>query len=98
MNRGIFGGLSNLVELDLSDTLLQGNAVPVGVFDGLDSLQILRIADAGYLGRGINFVDEDIFRGLSTLLELDVGPIRPPDDVLASLNSLATLNGQDYIP
>ena len=96
LNRGIFGGLSNLVELDLSDTLLQGNAVPVGVFDGLDSLEILRIANAGYLGRGIKFVDEDIFRGLNTLRELDVGPIRPSDDVLAPLTSLETLNGQDY--
>ena len=98
LNRGIFGGLSNLVELDLSDTLLDSTAVPVGVFDGLDSLQILRIANAGYEGRGINFVDEDIFRGLNTLLELDVGPIRPPDDVLAPLTSLETLNGQDYTP
>ena len=98
LNRGIFGGLSNLIELDLSDTLLQGNDVPVGVFDGLDSLEILRIADAGYRGRGINFVDEDIFRGLDTLLELDVGPIRPPDDVLAPLTSLKTLNGEDYTP
>ena len=98
LNRGIFGGLSDLIELDLSDTLLQRNSVPVGVFDGLDSLEILRIADAGYLGRGINFVDEDIFRGLNTLLELDVGPIRPPDDVLAPLTSLETLNGEDYTP
>ena len=98
LNRGIFGGLSNLIKLDLSDTLLQGNDVPVGVFDGLDSLEILRIADAGYRGRGINFVDEDIFRGLNTLLELDVGPIRPPDDVLAPLTSLETLNGEDYTP
>ncbi len=98
LNRGIFGGLSNLIELDLSDTLLQGNAVPVGVFDGLDSLQILRIANAGYEGRGINFVDEDIFRGLNTLRELDVGPIRPHEDVLAPLTSLETLNGEDYTP
>ena len=98
LNRGIFGGLDTLVELDLSDTLLQGNDVPVGVFDGLDSLEILRIANAGYKGRGINFVDEDIFRGLNTLRELDVGPIRPPDDVLAPLTSLVTLNGQDYTP
>ena len=98
LNRGIFGGLENLVELDLSDTLLDSTAVPVGVFDGLDSLEILRIANAGYLGRGINFVDEDIFRGLNTLRELDVRPIRPPDDVLAPLTSLETLNGQDYTP
>ena len=96
LNRGIFGGLDTLIELDLSDTLLQGNAVPVGVFDGLDSLEILRIANAGYLGRGIKFVDEDIFRGLNTLLELDVGPIRPSNVVLAPLDSLETLNGQDY--
>ena len=94
----IFGGLSNLVELDLSDTLLDSTAVPVGVFDGLDSLEILRIANAGYLGRGIKFVDEDIFRGLNTLRELDVRPIRPPDDVLAPLTNLETLNGQDYTP
>ena len=98
LNRGIFGGLDTLIELDLSDTLLQGNAVPVGVFDGLDSLEILRIANAGYLGRGIKFVDEDIFRGLNTLLELDVGPIRPSNVVLAPLDSLETLNGQDYTP
>ena len=98
LNRGIFEGLDTLIELDLSDTLLQGNAVPVGVFDGLDSLEILRIANAGYLGRGIKFVDEDIFRGLNTLRELDVRPIRPPDDVLAPLTNLETLNGQDYTP
>ena len=98
LNRGIFEGLSNLIELDLSDTLLDSTAVPVGVFDGLDSLEILRIANAGYRGRGIKFVDEDIFRGLNTLRELDVGPIRPPDDVLAPLTSLQTLNGQDYTP
>ena len=72
--------------------------MPVGVFDGLDSLEILRIANAGYLGRGINFVDEDIFSGLVNLRELDVGPIRPPDDVLAPLTSLETLNGEDYVP
>ena len=96
LNRRIFGGLDTLVELDLSDTLLDSTAVPVGVFDGLDSLEILRIANAGYRGRGINFVDEDIFRGLNTLLELDVGPIRPPDDVLVPLTSLETLNGQGY--
>ena len=98
LNRGIFGGLDTLVELDLSDTLLDSTAVPVGVFDGLDSLEILRIANAGYEGRGINFVDEDIFRGLDTLRELDVWPIRPPDDVLVPLTSLETLNGQDYTP
>ena len=98
LNRGIFGGLDTLVELDLSDTLLDSTAVPVGVFDGLDSLEILRIANAGYEGRGINFVDEDIFRGLDTLRELDVRPIRPPDDVLVPLTSLETLNGQDYTP
>ena len=96
LNRGIFEGLGNLIELDLSDTLLQGNDVPVGVFDGLDSLEILRIANAGYRGRGIKFVDEDIFRPLNTLLELDVRPIRPSDDVLAPLTSLETLNGQGY--
>ena len=62
--------------------------MPVGVFDGLDSLEILRIANAGYRGRGITFVDEDIFRGLDTLRELDARPIRPSDDVLAPLTSL----------
>ena len=98
LNRGIFGGLSNLVELDLSDTLLDSTTVPVGVFDGLDSLEILRIANAGYEGGGINFVDEDIFRGLNTLRELDVRPIRPHDDVLMPLAGLQTLNGQDYTP
>ena len=98
LNRGIFGGLDTLVELDLSDTLLDSTAVPVGVFDGLDSLEILRIANAGHEGRGINFVDEDILRGLDTLRELDVWPIRPHDDVLVPLTSLETLNGQDYTP
>ena len=98
LNRGIFEGLDTLIELDLSDTLLDSTAVPVGVFYGLGSLEILRIANAGYEGRGINFVDEDIFRGLDTLRELDVRPIRPHDDVLAPLTSLQTLNGQDYTP
>ena len=93
---GLFDGLDSLEVLDLSDTLLDSTAVPVGVFDGLDSLEILRIANAGYEGRGINFVDEDIFSGLNTLRGLDVGPIRPPDNVLAPLTSLETLNGQGY--
>ena len=95
---GLFDGLDNLEVLDLSDTLLQRGSVPVGVFDGLDSLEILRIAYAGYQDRGINFVDEDIFRGLDTLRELDVRPIRPSDDVLAPLTSLQMLNGKDYTP
>ena len=98
LDLGVFGGLSNLVELDLTDTLLQARYVPVGVFDDLDSLEILRMAYGGYQDRGITFVDEDIFRGLDTLRELDVRPIRPPDDVLAPLTSLETLNGQGYTP
>ena len=92
---------TGLTRLDLSGYDLGGhswNQLPVGVFDGLDSLEILRIAYAGYQDRGINFVDEDIFRGLDTLRELDVRPIRPSDDVLAPLTSLETLNGQDYTP
>ena len=92
----VFEGLSNLEVLDLTDTLLQRSYVPVGVFDDLDSLEILRMAYGGYQDRGITFVDEGIFRGLDTLRELDVRPIRPPDDVLAPLTSLETLNGQDY--
>ena len=94
----VFEGLSNLEVLDLTDTLLQRSYVPVGVFDDLDSLEILRMAYGGYQDRGITFVDEGIFRGLDTLRELDVRPIRPPDDVLAPLTSLETLNGQDYTP
>ena len=86
------------MELDLTDTLLQARYVPVGVFDDLDSLEILRMAYGGYQDRGITFVDEDIFRGLGNLRELDVRPIRPPDDVLAPLTSLETLNGQGYTP
>ena len=98
LDLGVFDGLDNLVELDLTDTLLRARYVPVGVFDGLDSLEILRMAYGGYQDRGITFVDEDIFRGLDTLRELDVRPIRPPDDVLAPLTSLETLNGQGYTP
>ena len=95
LDRSVFDGLDNLVELDLTDTLLRARYVPVGVFDDLDSLEILRMAYGGYQDRGITFVDEDIFRGLGNLRELDVRPIRPPDDVLAPLTSLETLNGQD---
>ena len=98
LDRSVFDGLDNLVELDLTDTLLRARYVPVGVFDDLDSLEILRMAYGGHQDRGITFVDEDIFRGLDTLRELDVRPIRPPDDVLAPLTSLETLNGQDYTP
>ena len=84
----IFGGLSNLVELDLSGTLLQRNSVPVGVFDGLHSLEILRIRNAGYEGGGINLLDDDIFRDLDTLRELDVRPSKPHQAAPRSLMPL----------
>ena len=97
--------MDDITELDLtgkSGYSLSGhswNQLPARLFDGLDSLEILRIANAGYLGRGINFADEDIFRGLDTLLELDVRPSSdPPGDVLVPLIMLETLNGEDYTP
>ena len=74
LSRGIFEDLSNLIELDLNNTLLQSDSVPVGAFDGLYSLEILRIADGGYEDGGINLRDQDIFRGLDNLRVLDVRP------------------------
>ena len=96
---GVFDGLDSLEVLDLSDTLLQRGSVPVGVFDGLDSLEILRIRNAGYLGGGINLLDEDIFRDLDTLRELDVRPSKPHQAAprsLMPLTSLERYNGRDY--
>ena len=96
---GLFDGLDNLIELDLSDTLLQRHSVPVGLFGGLDNLEILRIANAGYLGRGINLLDKDIFRDLGNLRELDVRPskqLKAAPLSFVPLTSLETYNGGSY--
>ena len=99
LDLGVFDGLDNLVELDLTDTLLQrALRARWGYSTTWTAWRILRMAYGGYQDRGITFVDEGIFRGLDTLRELDVRPIRPPDDVLAPLTSLKTLNGQGYTP
>ena len=104
LSSGVFADLDSLTTLDLSDNwLLQTSDWPVGTFDGLDSLQVLRIANVGYEGRGIQFVNtnrfEDFFRGLDSLRNLDVRPSTPRLGVprsLLPLTSLVTYNGEPY--
>ena len=104
LSSGVFADLDSLITLDLSDNwLLQTSAWPVGAFDGLDSLQVLRIANVGYEGRGIQFVNtdrfEDFFAGLGNLRVLDVRPATPLLGVplaLLPLTSLLTYNGAPY--
>ena len=101
---GVFADLARLITLELSDNrLLQTSDWPVRPFDGLDSLQILRLANTGYEGRGIQFVNtdrfEDFFVGLASLRVLDVRPSTPllsaPRSFLP-LTSLETYNGRPY--
>ena len=73
--------------------------MPVGVFDGLDKLEVLRIANAGYQDRGINLLDDDILGNLGNLRELDVRPSKPhlaAPRSLMPLTSLVTYNGASY--
>ena len=75
--------------------------MPVGVFDGLDNLEILRIRNAGYEGGGINLLDDDIFRDLDTLRVLEVRPSKPhlaAPRSLMPLTSLERYNGRDFYP
>ena len=100
LDLGVFEGLDNLVELDLSDTHLQRGTVPVGVFDPLDNLEVLRLTNlAEHYENTFSNLDDDIFRGLVILRELDVGdstPLRDSPRSLLPLTSLTTLNGQAY--
>ena len=99
---GIFEGLGNLVELDLSDTRLQKLYVPVGVFDPLDNLEVLRLSNESPIGgyqRTFSNLDDDFFRGLVNLRELDVGdstPLRDSPRSLLPLSGLTTYNGRSY--
>ena len=101
---GAFADLASLITLDLSDNrLLQTSDWPVRPFDGLGSLQILRLANTGTEGSGIAFVNtdhfEDFFAGLGSLRVLDVRPSTPLLGVPRSflpLTSLETYNGESY--
>ena len=65
-----FAGLLNLTRLDLSGYSLGGhswNQLPVGLFDGLDSLEVLDLSDTSLLN-----LNRGIFGGLDTLVELDL--------------------------
>ncbi|WP_420445741.1 fibronectin type III domain-containing protein [Candidatus Poriferisodalis sp.] len=100
----VFDSLGSLVELDLSDNqFLQTADWPAGIFDGLDSLETLRLANVGYEGRGIQFINNshynDFFDGLANLRELDVRPSTPhlgAPLALVPLTSLVTYNTQPY--
>ena len=102
LDLGVFEGLDNLVELDLSDTSLSAsnNRVPVGVFDPLDNLEVLRITNlAEHYENAFSNLDDDFFRGLVNLRELDVRPSTPLRDSprsLLPLSSLTTYNGRAY--
>ena len=102
---GIFANLTSLTELDLSDNRHLGSSDwPASVFDGLDSLETLRLANVAYKGRGIKFVNNDFyngfFEGLGNLRELDVRPSTPHQGAplaFVPLTSLVTYNGQPYV-
>ena len=100
---GVFANLSGLTDLNLSDNLLLQTADwRVGIFDGLDSLQTLRLANVGYTGRGIQILHDDIFRGLGNLRELDMRPTTTTPHLASPLaflplTSLETYNGQPYV-
>ena len=102
LDLGVFEGLDNLIELDLSDTSLQRSSVPVGVFDDVPNLEVLRLTNESSIGgyrRSFSNLNDDFFRGLSDLRELDVGdstPLRDSPRSLLPLTSLTTLNGQAY--
>ena len=100
LNRGVFVGLDNLVELDLSDTLLRRGTVPVGVFDAVPNLEVLRLTnESRNYEDSFSILHDDIFKGLVNLRELDVGSSRPhlaSPRSLMPLTSLATYNGGSY--
>ena len=100
LDLGVFEGLDNLVELDLSDTSLQRGTVPVGVFDGLSNLEVLRLTnEAEHYEGAFSDLDDDLFRVLGNLRELDVRPSTPhlaAPRSLMPLTSLETYNGQSY--
>ena len=102
LDRGVFDGLDNLIELDLGDTRLQAGTVPVGVFDDVPNLEVLRLSNESSIGgyrRSFSNLNDDFFRGLVDLRELDVGdstPLRDSPRSLLPLTSLMTLNGRSY--
>ena len=83
LDLGVFEGLDNLIELDLSDTSLQRRTVPVGVFDDVPNLEVLRLGNesptGGYRTTFSN-LDDDFFRSLADLRELDLGASNPLRD------------------
>ena len=102
LDLGVFEGLDNLEVLDLSDTSLQRRTVPVGVFDDVPNLEVLRLSNesptGGYRTTFSN-LDDDLFRGLADLRELDLGasnPLRDSPRSLLPLMVLETYNGKSY--
>ena len=102
LDLGVFDGLDSLVELDLSDTSLQRSSVPVGVFNDVPNLEVLRLSNESSIGgyrTTFSNLNDDFFRGLAGLRELDLGssnPLRDSPRSLMPLTSLTTLNGQAY--
>ncbi|WP_423916327.1 fibronectin type III domain-containing protein [Candidatus Poriferisodalis sp.] len=96
--------MAAIAELDLSDNRhLRAGDWPADTFDGLDSLETLRLANMSYRGRSIKFVNNDfyngLFDGLANLRELDVRPSTPhlgAPLALAPMTSLVTYNTQPY--
>ena len=67
LKAGDFAGLSGLTRLDLSQYILSLQQLPVGVFDGLDSLESLDLSHTDLLN-----LDRGVFEGLDNLVELDL--------------------------
>ena len=97
----VFAGLTSLIELDLSDTRLGSGDLSKATFADLGNLQILRIANAGYRGRGITpILPDDVFEHVTSLWVLDMRPHSPllaaPLSLLP-LTNLQTYNGEIYV-
>ena len=98
LKAGDFAGLSGLTRLDLSQYILSLQQLPVGVFDGLDSLESLDLSHTGLLN-----LDRGVFEGLDNLVELDLSDTRlqrgtVPVGVFSALSNLEVLRLSNESP